>query len=211
METEKKTKLTALVTGSMGAGKSAVTAYLKAKSHSVFSADAQAKKLLSSDSPCYSRLKKVFSEDFFTCSNGEFNKKRLAQEIFKRPEKKKAMERIIHPFVQKAFEKFLKEREALGRPLAFYEAPLISSSLFNRFDKKILVICPKNIKIERLIKAGWTKREVEERWAAQIPDSQMLDQADFIIDNKSDEENLRRQIDQILPLISPSPAESGAC
>ena len=66
-----------LVTGSMGAGKSSVIAYLKAKACSVFQADAKAKELLNPGSPCYSRLKKLFSEEQgFVHPNGEFDKKK---------------------------------------------------------------------------------------------------------------------------------------
>ena len=191
-----------LVTGSMGAGKSSVIAYLKAKACSVFQADNRAKEFLSPKSPCYSRLKKLFSEDGFVHSHGGFDRKKLAEVIFKYPEKKKAMESIVHPLVQKAFKKFIKDQKKQGQNKIFYEAPLISKIIFDPFDKKILVTCPKNLKKKRLIKKGWTEKEIDERWAVQVPDSVILSKVDFIIDNKADLKSLNRQIDNILSLIN---------
>ena len=115
---------------------------------------------------------------------GNLIKKKLAKEIFKFPAKKKAMEVIIHPLVQKAFKNFVRDQKKQGQNRVFYEAPLISKIIFDSFDKKILVTCPDNLKKERLIKKGWTEKEIEERWAVQVPDSAILDKVDFIIDNK---------------------------
>ena len=189
--------LTVLVTGSMGSGKSSAIAFLEEKFGFVFKADVQAKELLKPQSPCYSRLKQLFGEKYLG-PNGEFNKKRLAQEIFKNSEKRKAMEAIIHPLVQKSFRQFVQHRKQQKQNKIFYEAPLISENIFHSCDKRILIICPEEIKKERLIKQGWTEEEIKERLAVQIPESTIKNHVDFVIDNSGDLKNLHTQIEKIL-------------
>ena len=186
--------LTVLITGSMGAGKSSVIAFLELKNYPVFKADRQAKEMLKPQSPCHHRLRQLFGENCFSPHRGEFNKKKLAQEIFKDPEKRKAMEALIHPLVQESFKKFVVYQKKKDQNKVFYEAPLISQSLFNSFDKLILLVCSKDIKKRRLMKKGWTEREIEERWALQVPESEIIDKVDFVIDNSGDLKNLHEQI-----------------
>ena len=190
-----------LVTGAMGAGKSFVSSYLENKGYPVFQADIQAKKLLRSDSSCYARLKQLFGRENVFYSSGEFDKKKLAQLIFKCPEKRRLIEAVIHPLVHQTFKTFTQEQEKQGRSAVFYEAPLISNTLSDRFDKTILVVCPLKLKLKRLVEKGWTEKELEERWAVQIADSAILNKVDFIIDNKGDLGSLKRQVDKILPLL----------
>ena len=191
--------LTVLITGSMGAGKSSVVAYLKTKACPVFQADVKAKTLLSPKSPCYSRLKEIFYEQpHLVYSRGGFNKKKLAQAIFKSPEKRKAIEAVIHPLVQKAFKEFVEDQKKKDQYRVFYEAPLISEDIFDRFDRNILVVCPEDLKMKRLVKRGWTKKEIKDRWAVQIPDSAVLNKVDFVVDNKGEFKDLNEQVDKIL-------------
>ena len=191
--------LLVLVTGAMGAGKSSVSSYLETKGYPVFQADVHGKKLLKPESPCYAYLKQVFDKDDVFHSNKEFDRKKLARFIFKYPEKRKLLEAVIHPFVRKFFESFIQERKEQGRSAVFYEASLISNTIFDRFDKTILVVCPAPLKLKRLVKKGWTEEEIKERWAVQVPDSMILNRADFIINNKGDLKSLNGQIDKILP------------
>ena len=196
--------LTILITGSMGAGKSSAIDFLEFKAYPVFKADTEAKEMLRPHSPCYPRLKQLFSNSFLSKLSEEFDRKKIAEEIFNYPEKRKAMEAIVHPLVQASFKKFVSYQEKQAQSMVFYEASLISQEIFNSFDKLILIVCPKNIKKRRLIKVGWTKKEIEKRWAIQIPKSKVIDKMDFIIDNSGDFKDLHTQIEKVLSLIKTS-------
>ena len=185
-----------LITGSMGSGKSSVLNYLEKKDYPVFRADAQAKKFLNPDSPCYTELRKLFPDQNFLNSKGEFDRQKLAKQIFKDKEKKQALESLIHPLVQKAFKSFVLFQK--DKDLIFYEAPLLSKKLISRFDKSILLLCSENVKKSRLIKKGWKETELEARWAAQLPDSEVLDKVDFVLDNEKDLNQTYRQVETIL-------------
>ncbi len=189
---------TVLVTGSMGSGKSTVIACLEAQSYPVFKADTKARELMSIKSPCYSRLKQIFNEDRFFKSNGEWDRKQLAKDIFQNADKRKALSAIIYPLIRESFKKWRDHQKNSGESWVFYEAPLISLKMFDSFDKKILLVCPKSIKRQRLIKKGWTSIEIKQRWRAQIPESQAQGHADFIIDNSGHLQSLKRQVKEVL-------------
>ena len=189
---------TVLITGSIGAGKSRTIYWLKQKAQAVFQADIQAKKLLRADSVCYSQLKKLFCESDFYLSNGEFDKKKLAQKIFQDFKKRKAMEAIIHPLVRKAFKQFVEEQKKRELNKVFYEAPLISKSILTACDKSVLITCPISIRKQRLILKGWCEREIEDRFSKQMLDSAIKQQVDFIIDNSGNLKKLEQQLNKIL-------------
>ena len=100
---------TILITGQMGVGKSQLLHLLKTKAYPVFSADETAKNLLSPESPCYNEIKNLFPDPDLYQQDGQFHKKKLARFIFKNPEKKKALEQIIHPRARGLFQEFIKE------------------------------------------------------------------------------------------------------
>lgn len=189
--------LLALITGSMGSGKSTTAGFLKARSCPVFQADAYSKKLLKIQSPCYDSLKRLFGGQCLSPS-GDFDRKKLAKEVFKSVEKRKAMEAIIHPLVRESFKKFLEKQKKRGEKRVFYEIPLISRDIFNSFDKRILLTCPKDIKKKRLMQKGWDLKDIESRWAVQIPESEIRDKVDFVIDNSGDLKSLSAKVDEIL-------------
>ena len=191
--------LIVLVTGSMGSGKSSAMALLEAKPYPVFKADDQVRELLKPESPCYHRLKPLFGEACFSGAKGEGDRKKLAQEIFSHPAKRKAVEAIIHPLVQESFKKFIEDqkKQSPNKPV-FYEAPLISDDIFDSFDKRVLLMCPKDIQKRRLIRKGWTDKEIEERWAVQIPESEIIDKMDFVIDNSGDLKSLNIKVNKML-------------
>lgn len=192
---------TILITGGIGTGKSWTIDWLKKKSLSVFRADYQAKKLLKSNSICFSQLKRLFLEEDFYLSTGEFDRKKLAQSIFQDSEKRKAVSAIIHPLVRKAFNQFVEERKQEGRGRVFYEAPLISRSILESCDKKVLLTCPLSIRKQRLFLKGWTEQEIDLRISKQIPDSQIADKVDFIIDNSGDFTSLKSKLEKVLLLL----------
>ena len=200
--TKGKVMLTVLITGSMGAGKSSVIALLEDKNLPVFNADIQAKKLLKAESICYPQLKRIFTDKSFYLSSGDLNLEKMAQSLFTDSKKRKAVEAIIHPLVRGSFKKFVQNQKNKGRNRVFYEVPLLNQKIFNSFDKKILITCPKSIKKKRLLKRGWTFKEIEQRWAVQISDSQVKDKADFVIDNSGDLQNLKKQVEEILYLLN---------
>ena len=189
---------TIVVTGGMGSGKSLLMSFLEQKGLSVFSSDQAVGAFLRPKSPCRKQLKELFPDKSFYQADGSFDKKQIAKWVFQDFEKKKKMERIIHPWVRQAFQKFSAGQKKKGVEKVFYEIPLISTDFLKSFDQSILLSCPINIRKQRLLKAGWEILDVERRLAFQLPDSKVKDQVDFVIDNSGSIKNMEKQMIQIL-------------
>ena len=198
---------TVLITGGFGAGKSTVLRLLSENSLyklyppsslSVFKADEKAKELLRVKSPCYPSLRDLFPSVF--TANGEIDQKKLSSEIFSQPEKRKALQKLIHPMVRKSFQQFVIDQKQQDKELVFCETPLISKNIFDFCEFQVLISCPKAERTKRLLKLGWLKRDIDRRMQAQIPENEVTKRVDFIIDNSHSIENLKTEVKKFLAL-----------
>lgn len=193
--------MTILITGNIATGKSSVIQYLQTKKYPCFKSDDQAKKLLHSTGPCFKKLKNIFKKDLIFNKHGEFDHKKLAQCIFKNPIKKQALEACIHPLVMKLIKQDMAQQKSLSAKMSFYEIPLLSSSFFHYFDKIILITCNLVLKKERLIKKGWTNKDINLRLSQQTQAKDIMHKAHFVLKNNYSKYNLYKQIDDILKSI----------
>ena len=87
--------------------------------------------------------------------------------------------------------------------VAIVEAALIlEAGAWKRFDRVVVVTCRPTQRIER-----WAGRlnvdreaarvEVERRMAAQLPDQQKIEAADYVIDNSGSLEDTRKRVTEI--------------
>ena len=52
--------------------------------------------------------------------------------------------------------------------------------------------------MERLLKLGWNEEEIKERLEVQVPEKDIIEEVDFIIENKMDKLSLEKQLDFFL-------------
>ena len=193
--------LTVVVTGQIGAGKSTILHIFRKKNYPICRADDIARTLLTQKSPCYKALKALFGPEFLM-KTGEWNQKALAREIFQNPEKKQQMEDIIHPLVQKEFEKLLSQWKAQGASLVFYEIPLITHSInHNRFNFILFIETKEGLAVQRLVQKGFSKEDIKLRMQAQQSYTQLKKTADFIVHNEGSLSDLKEKIEKVLKYI----------
>jgi dephospho-CoA kinase len=91
--------------------------------------------------------------------------------------------------------------------IAVVEAALIlEAGAADRLDRLIVVTCSDEQRIERFarrlnIDAAAARREVERRMAAQLPDSEKVKKADFVIDNAGSLDNTEAQVRSIYAVL----------
>ncbi len=127
------------------------------------------------------------------------NKKRVADIIFNEPQKRRPVEKAIHPEVLKAM-KILKAKILNKKPSAtiVFEVPLLFEAGYEKnFDKVIVVYCNRNTAISRLAKKGFSRDQALKRMRAQMPITRKKILADFLIDNNNGIEETRRQVERI--------------
>jgi dephospho-CoA kinase len=127
------------------------------------------------------------------------DKKRIADIIFNEPQRRRSIEKIIHPEVLKMM-KTIKTEILIKNPSAIIicEVPLLFEAGYEKsFDKVIVVYCTRDTAINRLIKRGFTKVEILRRMRAQMPITKKKTLADFLIDNNNGLRRTETQVKQI--------------
>lgn len=187
------------LTGGIASGKSTVSRALIARGFPVIDADEIAKDVVRSGSPGLKLVVEEFGEGILN-QDGTLNRAKLGGLVFGHQDKLIQLERILHPLIRAETQKRRQELEANGEPLAIYDIPLLfETNSKAQFDFIIVVSCTKEQQRERLRRRNnLSESEVEERLAAQLSLEVKANQADFIIDNNSDEQNLTKEVDRLV-------------
>lgn len=168
------------VTGGIGAGKSMVCSVFATLGIPIFNADLEAKKLYDDQPEMLISLRKIFGNQIFT--NGELDKKRLAEIVFADKQKLDQLNQIVHPLVKKSF---INWKEKQSSPYVVREAAiLIESKSFEDCDHIILISAPDSLKIKRTFqRSRLTENQVKARMNEQLTDEQRRPYCDFEIIN----------------------------
>lgn len=183
------------ITGSMGSGKSTVAQLIREMGYHVKDADQIAKEHLESD--CVkSALLKRYGQRILTCDN-TIDKTYLASRIFNYPAEKRQLEDLIYPFV------YAELTARTNDKIEFSEVPLLfESNGEHYFDEVWVVISDEDKMIERLKKnRNYTDEMIQERLQHQMSQHDKALLADIIIENNSDMDNLKKQINTQLDRI----------
>ena len=117
--------------------------------------------------------------------DGKIDRRRLAAEVFGKPERLEVLNRLVHPPVFRREEEWMAEvnrRDPQG--IALVEAAiLIETGSHRRFDRLIVVVCREEQQIERAMKRdGLSRDEVLARLERQLPLEEKKKLADYVID-----------------------------
>lgn len=181
------------LTGNIGSGKSTVAEMLVSFADVIiFEADQIAKDIMAEQKE---KLLAMLGSDIFTDNNLDF--KKLGTLLFSDPDKKKAVEAMIHPLV---WQKVQDETEKLPpTAVVIVESALIYEVKHeNNFRAVILVICELEEAIRRvMVRNSCTKEEVEKRLAAQLPVEYKKTRAQFVIVNNGSLNDLRVKAEEV--------------
>jgi dephospho-CoA kinase len=198
------------LTGGLGAGKSTVGEMMAARGAHVIQADKVAHELMLPGQPVYEEVVRLFGREIVNSSDGQIIRAKLAEAAFgsgRVPE----LNSVVHPAViahQQQWMDDLSTRDP--RAIAVWEAALIlEAEVHGRFDKLVVVTCPKEKKIERYVHrvlsadAGplaeiTARKEAERRIAAQMPDEEKIKAADYVIDNGASLASTERQVESLM-------------
>jgi dephospho-CoA kinase len=182
------------LTGGIGAGKSTVAQYFSELGANVVDADHLARIAIERGSEGFDEVIARFGESIL--SNGDINRKALAEIVFSDPDSKRDLETIIHPRVQKLFAQAIIDNEPAGTLI--YEIPLlVETDAANKFDFIVTVEADEELRIERLLARGMFITDIKARLANQAPSQARIDIADAVIVNDGDEDHLLRQVENL--------------
>ena len=163
------------ITGGIGSGKSYVCRRLEARGISVYDCDSAAKRLILTSPEIRKGLTALIGPEVYL-SDGKFNKKAVTQFLLSSEDNAKAIDAIVHPAVFRDFEQSgLQWMES---------AILFESGAYKLVDRSIVVSCPDEIRIERVMQRDGISREKVLEWMNhQLPQEEVRRRADFEIIN----------------------------
>ena len=197
------------LTGGMASGKSVVGEMFVALGARLVQADRLAHELMHPGQPVYDEVVRRFGREILN-ADGSVNRPKLAEIAFaasdgaQRGSRVDELNQIVHPAVIRSQEEWM---HAVGikdrRAVAIVEAALIlEAGMARRFDRLIVVSCTPEQRVARFaarqnIDLESAGKEVERRMAAQLPDSEKIKAADYVIDNSGTIENTRHQVERV--------------
>jgi dephospho-CoA kinase len=182
------------LTGGIGAGKSTVAQNFAELGAIVFDADQLARLAIERGSDGFAEVLLRFGEGVAT--NGDIDRKKLADIVFNDEQARKDLEAIIHPRVQALFAEALADLPS--DEIVIYEIPLlVETKAADKFDFIITVESDIELRKARLLKKGLYISQIEKRIASQASEEARIAVADVVIRNDGDEDSLLRQCENI--------------
>jgi dephospho-CoA kinase len=182
------------LTGGIGSGKSTVADRLAALGAGGIDTDLLAPGLTEPDTPTLARIGAEFSGVLLP--DGHLDRAALRRQVFADPCARARLESILHPPIRTLM---LERAECLTTPYAVLVIPLLfETGQESLMDRVLVVDCPEPIQIERVRRRSQlTEAEIARIIASQIPRAERLAQADDIIDNGREPDDLLPQIEQL--------------
>jgi dephospho-CoA kinase len=182
------------ITGGISTGKSTFCECLRdfLPAAKFFNADEAAHVLLAR-----SEVKREIRAEFGTdvvSRQGDLNRARLRAIVFADPNKKRALERILHPRIRLQWRTQAKSHRD-SRNFFFADIPLLyETGGENLCDRVVVVACSDRVQLSRLRKRMSLKSaEARQMINAQMPLEEKIRRADHVVWNNGDRRSLAEQ------------------
>lgn len=187
------------VTGGIASGKSTVARLFEKLGAPSIDFDILARQVVEPEKPAWKDTIEYFGRDILM-KDGLFDRKKLAQIVFKDPEKRKRLEGFIHPRIN---DEFIGEVENIAGKRSGLIVQAVIPLLFevhleDLVHKILLVYIPREKQIERLMnRDGISQDDTSRTLSAQLPIDNKIPLADFVIHNDKSVEETKKQVDEL--------------
>ena len=204
------------VTGGIGSGKSYVLDYLSNQYNAlIIKADDIGNEVKLSGRECYEDIVNLLGNDVLA-SDGEIDKKVMAEKIFSDTSLKEKVNAIIHPAVKKCIKKTIFDNEEKYRYILIEAALLCEDNYFDILNELWEIRSDIDIRIDRLMKSRAYSYEkcksiidnqndsfyIEKKNSDYIKTTDRTDYYGLkIIDNNTDFDSLKHKLDEIMEVI----------
>ena len=184
------------LTGGIATGKTTVADIFSSLGVEIIDTDEIAKDVVKPGKPALQLIIDYFGEDIIEKKSKKLDRKKLGKIIFKNNEHKKNLESILHPIIR---QKTLDLLQKIQSKYVIIVVPLlIETGFIEIVDYVIVVDCPKEIQLQRLLERDQiSKKDGENIIKNQINREDRLKKADTIIDTSKDIKSVINQVNKI--------------
>jgi dephospho-CoA kinase len=195
------------LTGGLASGKSFVGAALAELGCHLIQADELGHQTLLPGGEAYAGAIREFGPGILK-QDGTISRRKLAAEVFGKPERLAALNRLVHPPVIRREEELIAGFGAAdpGGIVVVEAAILIETGSRKRFQRVILAVCRPEQQVERAMRRdAWSREEALARLARQMPLDEKRKYADHIIDTSGTKEETLDQVRETYNLLRSIP------
>jgi dephospho-CoA kinase len=187
------------LTGAMGSGKTTVAKLFKELGAYVLDADEICRSLVEPGKPAWREAVKMLGKDILR-DDQTIDRQKIADIVFNDPEKKKALEVILHPRVmaeeQAIYKNILKDHP--GALVLIDAALLIESGNYRKVDKVIVIACDEETQLQRIMtKNMFSREDAQRRLQQQMPLKDKINFADYVLHNDSGLSELKDKVEAL--------------
>jgi dephospho-CoA kinase len=188
--------LTIGLTGGIGSGKSTVSARLAELGAVVVDADRLAREVVEPGTDGLAEVVATFGPEVLG-PGGALDRAALGRVVFGDDERRRALEKIIHPRVRERTIAIVST--AAPDAVLVNDIPLlVEIGTAGSYDLVIVVLAREENRIARLLASrGMSEEEARTRIAAQATDEQRRAVADIVIENDGSREGLLAEVDRV--------------
>ena len=184
------------LTGGIASGKSAVAKRLAELGAIVIDSDVLAREVVAPGTDGLAEVVATFGPRAVT-PGGEMDRAAVAEIVFGDEEKRRQLEKIIHPRVRARAAEIVAA--APPDAVVVNDVPLlVEANLAGNYDLVIVVLADETVRLDRLVRfRGMTEETARARFAAQATDEQRRAVADIVIENDGTPAELRAVVDAV--------------
>src|ERR1700738_5087358 len=183
------------LTGSIGMGKSTTAKLFAEAGVPVYDADATVHMLYEGEA-----VRAIEAAFPGTTADGKVDRARLSARVVHDPAAIRQLEEIVHPMLGASRQKFLRDADQSGAPVAVVDVPLLfETGGEKRVDAVVVVTTTPEIQRARILaRDNMTAETLDAILARQLPDAEKRRRADFVVDTSHGLDPVRARIRDIL-------------
>ena len=183
------------LTGSIGMGKSTTAKLFAEAGVPVYDADATVHLIYEGEAA--PAIEAAFPG---TTVDGKVDRAKLSAQVLHDAAAIRRLEQVVHPMLGAYHQKFLRDAEQSGTPVAVVDVPLLfETGGEKRVDAVVVVTTSPDIQRQRILaRDNMTAEKLDAILARQLPDAEKRKRADFIVDTSHGIEPVRARIRDIL-------------
>lgn len=190
------------VTGNIASGKSRVAAMLRDKGCALVDADKVAHALYAASPALVREIASAFGDEMIL-PGGALDRKRLGSRVFGDAEALATLDRIVHPHLLTAIREQAHAAARMMNRVVVDAALVFEWGMEREFDAVILVTAPEALRLTRAMERdGLSREEAEARIRSQMPESEKIPKAAYLVENTGTEEELEGKVDAVWDTIT---------
>ncbi len=190
------------LTGGIATGKSTVARMFAERGAAVLDADEMVRELQNPGTSVYEAIVEAFGT-LILKDDGTIDRKFLGEIVFRDEKGRRQLETIVHPALVAAVQQRVAQLRTQGVSICVVELPLlIEAESERRFDSVVVVTAPQEVQVGRLMAdRGLTREEALARIRSQMPLSEKVKRAHFVIENGGDLWETEQRVQEIYEVL----------